>query len=138
MADWNPTQWLGKALDVHICGTVKGARESEFLKMVLLDCAEATHLPELCQALGPDVVLKLFDCFAGTTIKVPSRDVITKAIRDTTIFFTISRTKEGHKSEIARDLGADYQLSEDAVLHIYVRVKKKYEAFREAECLITR
>jgi Mor family transcriptional regulator len=139
--DLSPVSCLGRALDLTILGGLRKEEQAEFFKQVLLECAGATHIPEVCEILGSDAVIKFFDHFAGTTIEVPSREKIQQALRDTTIFFRMYQTKPGHKAELSRELAADYELKEHTVYLIYMRMKKRYEmheeAAKEARCLLT-
>lgn len=125
--DIDPASWLGRALDMSILGGLRGSEKSKFFRQVLLDCAEATHLPELCTVLGSDIIIKFFDHFAGTTLEIPNRDKITQALRDTTIFYRLYRAKHGQRAHLARELAAEYELKEHTVFQIYLRLKKKYE-----------
>lgn len=138
--DLNPVSWLGKALDLTILGGLRKQEQAEFFKHVLLDCAGATHLPEICQIFGHEALVKLLDHFAGTTLEIPSREKIATALRDTTIFFRMYQTKSGHKAELSRELAADYELTEHTVRLIYVRLKKRYELHeqtaQEVKCLL--
>lgn len=129
--DHSLVTWLGSNLDVTTLACLRKLEQSEFFTSLLLDCAGGTHLPEVCAVLGPDAVLKFFDHFAGTTIEVPNRTKIERAMRNTTIFFKLHNTKTGHKREVARQLGIEFDLDTSSVYKIYLDYRKRFEELRE-------
>lgn len=135
----DPKTWLGRALDISALGSLRNEEHGKFLTQLLLECAEATHIPEVCAVLGPKAALEFIDHFSGMTIKVPKRSQIENAVRNTTIFYRLYRAKTGHRAETARELAAEYGMKYRSILDVYLRMKSKYEDAaaleKELECL---
>jgi hypothetical protein len=64
-------------------------KHMDVFRIVLTLAAEKTPLPEILEIFGDDVTVKFLDIFAGVTFKVPPRDIITNASRDTDIYLSL-------------------------------------------------
>jgi hypothetical protein len=105
-------------------------RSMDLLKLMLLESADKTHLPEFLDIFGRDTLLKFLDIFAGTTVKVPSRKCIENAIRDVSIFVRLERTPSGSKARLVRDLASEFGLNDGQVRKSYYEVEKKADNYQ--------
>lgn len=87
------------------------------LEMLLLYCAKHTLLPELYSVFGSDSLLRFLDLFAGTTIKVPDRDVMERAVRDIDIYIQVKELSD--KGAAKKALAKKYSIGGDRVESIY-------------------
>lgn len=135
MAGWKPTsKALDNALGLGIYDGMRSENESQVFRTLLYEAAGLSHIRQLYEVFGPEGLLKFFDLFAGVTIKVPSRNKIEQALRDTRIFFLMHRAKVGHRASQARELGHEFGISPHTVHDIYVRIRKRFEVEQEKQC----
>lgn len=87
--------------------------------IVLLRCARNTVLPDLLEVFGKEALIKFLDIFAGTTFRVPSREVLEHSVRDVDIYIQVKR----HGSDAFRGLCQRYDLTEDQVKSAYYQVR---------------
>jgi hypothetical protein len=90
---------------------------------VLLARTRRTVIPELYEVFGPEQVMRFLDLFAGTRVDVPSRDVISQALRDADIYARLT----AHEDTV-RGLAAKFGLEEHRVADAYARVAALVEA----------
>jgi Mor family transcriptional regulator len=115
-------EWRGKAA---LALLNQFSREQyDLLQVVLLMEAARTHLPEILEVLGREHTLKFLEVFAGTTIEVPSREVLERCFRDVEIYYRLSRAKGRAKTDTARDLAAEYDVACKQVWSIYRRMRR--------------
>ncbi len=88
------------------------------LTVLLLRQYEATHLPDLLSVFGPEKLTKFLTLFAGTTIQVPSTEVLYKLAREADIYTTMR--KGGDVARLARR----YDMSQAEVLQVNARVAR--------------
>jgi hypothetical protein len=69
-------------------------KHMDVFRLMLTLAGEKTVLPEILEVFGNDMTVKFLDIFAGVTIKVPSRDIITDAARDTDIYLTCKKAAD--------------------------------------------
>lgn len=97
-------------------------KRMDLFRLVLVQAAEKTPLPEILEIFGNELTVKFLDIFAGVTIKVPPREVITNAARDTDIFLTV---KAAAKPKDAYDeMAHRYDLEAWYVKKIFVEMDK--------------
>lgn len=131
---------LGKSLDLGIYDRLGSMEEAEYFKMLLLDASAMTHLYELFlffkkieKKTAHEALLIFFDLFSGCTLEVPKREKIDQAIRDTRIFYCLSRAEAGTRAARIRDLAREYDLSDGGVLSIYGKMQKLWKNHRGFE-----
>lgn len=92
------------------------------LQIALLRTGRESLLPELYEIFGKEATIKFLDIFAGTTITVPSRQVVENAIRDTFIYLTLKKSKSTGRPnsvDVVTDLADRYSIDRDTVNRIY-------------------
>jgi len=78
-----------------------------------------TVIPEIIQVFG-DNTLKFLDIFAGTTIEVPSREVLNIAYRNTHVYLVLSELKKGEeRAQRVKELAALYGVEEKKIRLAY-------------------
>lgn len=86
------------------------------LRIILLYRSEGTLIPELFDIFGRDLLFKFLDIFAGTTFKVPDKDVIRRIIRDTAIYLSLL----DNYSDLQVDyLARRYDIAQSEVVNIF-------------------
>ena len=103
--------------------------ETDILKVVLLECAERSHITEIYEVFGREYFLKFIDIFAGATITCPSRAVLEEAIRNVSIYLLISSAKLGSRAQLVRDLAAKYDLTTGYVRELYFDMGEKLSRY---------
>lgn len=92
--------------------------------LVLLSIADKSILPEIYEIFGKDSMIKFLDIFSGTTIKVPSRHIIEKAIQQVDIYIQLT---DKHTSQVAEHLAEQYGLEITGVWSTYQQMKNLCE-----------
>jgi hypothetical protein len=113
---------------LHIIDKITG-KEFDILKVVLLECCDKSHIPELYEIFGRENFLKFIDIFAGSTIKCPSREVLDKAVRDVTVYLLISKSGVGNRSSLVRDLAVQYGVTVGVIRQIYVEMQDRLNRY---------
>lgn len=85
---------------------------------LLFQRVQRTLLPEILDIFGQEAFLKFIDVFAGTTVTVPDRTVLTNLVRDADIY---ARLQEGESTEALAD---KYGITTEAVRWIHHQVKR--------------
>lgn len=89
-------------------------------RVVFTRSAKYTIFPELMEIFGADKVVRFLEIFGGMTIRVPRREFLEQAVRDTDIYVAISR----HDAPETTDrLAVRYEIPRETVRDIYLRVK---------------
>lgn len=91
--------------------------------LVLMHVGQGSHLPEIYEVFGPDV-LRFMEIFAGVTFRTPSEQVIADAVRDARIFVLLEENRSTPRVE---DLAREYELSPGRVRDIHKKVKELAE-----------
>lgn len=84
---------------------------------LLLKAAEFTLIPDLIGIFGVESAVKFIDIFSGSTIKVPSKDILQTLVRDANIYTELKRDWGE-----AKNLSSTYEISLDLVHSIFKRV----------------
>jgi hypothetical protein len=103
------------------------AKHIDALQMALTRTGRDTLLPELYEIFGKEATIKFLDIFAGTTVKVPSKQVIENAIRDTFIYLTLKKAKRSYNikpADVVNDLADRYSIERETVNLIYREMEK--------------
>ena len=87
--------------------------------LILLRICHRTLLPEILEAVGRENFIKFLDIFKGTTVRVPSAEVLHEAARDAIVYATLEREKD---EDSLSYLGKRYDLSKQDLLTIHKRV----------------
>jgi hypothetical protein len=83
-------------------------------------------LPELYDIFGEEALVKFLDVFAGRSVQVPSRDTITRRLRDVRIWLAIS---EDDSPERVQLLASEYGLDPGYIRDRYSAVSKRMKEF---------
>jgi Mor family transcriptional regulator len=102
----------------------------DILQVTLMDIASQTHVPELYKIFGRENFLKFLDIFGGSTISVPSRDVLEGCMRDINIYLVMRKSGVDHQATLARDLAVKYQMSPGQVRSIFVKMEQKLQRYQ--------
>jgi Mor family transcriptional regulator len=94
------------------------AQYVDALMVLLVRQYEATHLPDLLSVFGPEKLAKFLTLFAGTTIQVPSTQILYKLARDADIYTTMKRG--GEVAALARR----YDMTQSEVVQVRARVAR--------------
>ena len=93
---------------------------------LLLKAAEFTLIPDLIGIFGAESAVKFIDIFSGSTIKVPSKDILQTLVRDANIYTELKRDWGE-----AKNLSNTYEISLDLVHSIFKRVDSLIEENKE-------
>jgi len=107
----------------------------DIVTVLLLDRADDTHLPELYDVFGREVLSKFLELFAGMTIRIPTREEIETSVRNVSIFLQVYRTAKGSKARVMYDIARHYGMVTDEVRRIYYRMEKRLRGV-DLECLL--
>ena len=110
-------------------GLVYGEHPREHVDVIqlsLLKSCQFTLIPELYEIFGHDKLLDFLELFAGTTIKVPSRDVLARAIRDVYVYVLLSR--EDNPDNVSF-LAKRYEIDRDTVRQIFQEMSQICEEY---------
>ena len=89
----------------------------EALRVTLLRADDRyTVLPLIHEIFGDSDFYEFLEVFAGTTIRIPSREDMERAVRDVNVYFRLVEA-EDRKSAI-QELSRSYEVSEDMVCRI--------------------
>lgn len=88
------------------------------LMVLLLRQYEVSHLPDLLGAFGPEKLVKFLTLFAGTTIQVPSTQILYKLAREADIYTAMRRG--GDVATLARR----YDMSQAEVMQVKAKVAR--------------
>lgn len=102
----------------------------DLIQLVLLDVAYDTHLPEIFEIFGGDSVLKFLEIFAGTTIEIPSREVLERAIRDITVYIQMQRASLTEHPRVVMGLASQYDLTTTRVREIARDMEEKFKQYK--------
>lgn len=79
----------------------------EVLRLALIASARYTPLLEILDLFGVECVVRLLDAFAGSTVHIPSKENIVRAVRDTGMYVRVVRNNESINS-VAQRFGVDW------------------------------
>src|SRR5262245_55180577 len=91
-------------------------RYLDALYVVLLRSSDQSLLPELYDIFGKELLIKFLDVFAGMQFRVPSREILERAVRDVDIYIRMSDVRN---SEVLEDLSTRHNISKDDVTRIF-------------------
>ena len=94
------------------------AKVIDVLQVALMRVSRFSLLPELYEIFGKETLVKFLDIFAGTIVQVPSREILERAIRDTSIFMRLSEAKDDEykRAEALDFLAARFGISRASVI----------------------
>lgn len=85
-----------------------------------------SHIPDIYEVFGKELMIKFMSTFAGMTIKVPSREGLERAMRDHQIYYEIEERGAKPKA-LAKAMGIEVS----NVYMIYHRMKKMFAELDE-------
>jgi hypothetical protein len=105
----------------------RSSKHIDALQIALLRTGRDTLLPEIYEIFGKESTIKFLDIFAGITVKVPTKQVIENAIRDTFIYLTLKKAKRNgypKSPDVVTDLADRYSIERSTVKIIYKEMDK--------------
>lgn len=105
-------------------------RYIELLHLVLVDVAARTHLPEIYEVFGKDLILKFLDTFSGATIRVPPRDIIENSLQDVCIYMRLKDLPGEEQQLRIRELADHFDTSAGNIRKSFVRVEGIVERYK--------
>ena len=81
----------------------------------------------LFEVFGKEYFLKFLDIFAGTDVKVPTKNKLEEAVRQVGIFMELKRADPAERPRIIRDLAKKYGLTAGEVRTVFVELDKLFE-----------
>ena len=88
-----------------------------------LDEIKLSHLPDIAEHFGAELLNKFVDEFLGENVKVPPTDYITSSVRDVDIYRSLQDKKPTEMKQAARKLASYYRIRTVEVQIAFRRVK---------------
>jgi hypothetical protein len=102
----------------------------DLFQVTLLEVASTTHLPEIYSIFGQENFLKFLDIFSGTTIKVPSRQILDDCMRDVGIFLKLKKSGVEGQALLVRDLSVQHSLPPVKIRKIFVDMGERLKRYK--------
>ncbi len=103
-------------------------KELELFYAMLVSYEDLSFLPELYDIFGRDNTAKFIEMFAGCSINVPSLEKLKQLYKDVLIYYKIkSVDSSDRKAIVVKTLSGEYDLTEDQIRKIYIKMKVKFE-----------
>ena len=102
----------------------------DLFQVTLLEVASTTHLPEIYSVFGQECFLKFLDIFSGTTIKVPSRQILDDCMRDVGIYLNLKRAGVDGQAMAVRDLAVQHSLATSKIRKIFVDMGERLKRYK--------
>jgi hypothetical protein len=99
------------------------------LYVVLMHTGRYNLLPELYEVFGKEALLEFLDIFEGTTIKVPSADEFTLAVRDVDIWVRMKKAKQDQRQAVVESLASEYNVDQNYIEMCYHKVQGLMENY---------
>jgi hypothetical protein len=98
--------------------------ESKLLYILLLRSGQYNFLPDLFDAIdeNTEVMTRLLDSFAGTTITFPSTEKIEQYAKEITVYARMKFCKPPDRWSLAEQLAREYTTSGERILQIRDRI----------------
>lgn len=98
----------------------------DVLKLVMELACPKGHLPEIFSIFGRGGLLKFLDIFAGTTIRIPSRDVLEHCMRDVVIYLAIVKVLAPHRNREIKALANRYKTTSGDIRTTFINIEKAF------------
>lgn len=98
----------------------------DVLEVVMELACPKSHLPEIFSIFGRGELLKFLDVFAGTTIRIPSRDVLERCMRDVVIYLALVRVLVPHRNREIKALANRYKTTSGDIRATFVKIEKAF------------
>lgn len=113
-------------MSLRILDTKLG-EDVDVLKVIMLYYNDLSLLPELLDVFGGEAFIKFLDVFGGTTIEVPSSDVIERASRDVSIYLRLEKCTPDNKQSVLSNMANELMMSEARLTRTHFEVKQLLE-----------
>lgn len=99
----------------------------DVLEVVLQLSCPNSHIPEILSIFGKDCLVKFLDVFAGTTLRVPSRQALEGAMRDVVIYTTLVQTCASQRPDVVKRLAKSFGTTTDKVRESFVLTEARFK-----------
>jgi len=102
----------------------------DILAVVLLVRSRENLLPELLEIFGREAALKFLDIFGGCSFKVPAREELERAVRDTEIYLRLTQSKRPGDSwdeAVVKELMDRYDLTREHLFDTFQSVRAMFD-----------
>lgn len=121
-----PPNPLEEELGVSILDNVTG-RFNTVLRVALQRTCPRSHVCALFEVFGKENFLKFLDLFAGTEVKVPTKNKLEDAVRQVGIYMELKKASPRKRPPIVRDLAKKFGLTAGEVRKVFVELDKLFE-----------
>jgi len=104
----------------------RALKHVDLFMLILIDAVSDTLIPEIASTFGNEAAYKFLDQFAGLTIKVPTRHVLERAVRDTKLYHELSRIDRTDPSAVNR-VAESYGLKGPGAMETFRRLHASIE-----------
>lgn len=102
----------------------KTKRYVDTLYLLLIHNDEYSFLPELYEVFGKEHLIRFLQLFAGSTVKVPSESILTRNVRDVSIYIRLDQCKTGESRGLeTAELMTELGISDSEIAKIYRNMK---------------
>lgn len=96
------------------------------LALALQIACPNSHIPELLEIFGTASIVKFLDIFGGTTLRVPSASELDSAMRDVSVYMTLSKTDPKHIASAIKTLAKSRGVPASSIREGYARMCKEF------------
>lgn len=102
---------------------VNSNRHVDALYAMLVATDRTQFFPEMYEIFGREAVIKFLDIFAGQTIRIPSRELVERYVRDVSLWAEVQRCERGLR-DIAGSYGVTIHEIQQACNKVDVALRK--------------
>lgn len=102
----------------------------DILAVILLARSRETLLPELLEIFGREATLKFLDIFGDCEFKVPPREELERAVRDTEIYLRLTQSKrpgDAWDDAVVKELVDRYDLTREHLFDVYQGIRAIFD-----------